>query len=101
MSIKMNSDYTLRSYGCFVELFLIFYPLLLGFLQIIHLIYRYQLYLYTYHSTPYLNHIMVSVKPSIYIQKSAFFTDFLRSKSSADCLSFIRLKTNNIQKAEG
>lgn len=57
MSIKMDSDYTLRSYGCFVELFLIFYPLLLGFLQIIHLIYRYQLYLYTYHSTPYLNHI--------------------------------------------
>ena len=45
--------------------------------------------------------VMVSVKLSIYIQKSAFFTDFLRSKSSADCLSFIQLKTNNIQKAEG
>ena len=63
----MNSGYTLRCYGCFVELFLIFYPLLLGFLQIIHLLYRYRLYLYTYHSTPYLNHIANGDFELIYI----------------------------------
>lgn len=55
--IRENSGVTEQFYGCFVDFILLLFPAISGILQMIHLIYRYFLYVKHYDSMPYLNHI--------------------------------------------